>query len=217
MYVGRIVAVGRSKAGRLAAMYRVSSRSFPNRRAKVNDGAISIIPKEGYESDIYRNPYIAYNCLKLVDGYAVATNGSQTDPIAEKLEDGMTVRDALSTVMLALDYERDSYNTPRIAAVVKSGNGSGWLGIVRKDALLVREFQLDPGSAFYVCTYERNAPSTHHGDNAFDVDSAAAACDYVLGQGAFAELERPVTAACALETETGGFDVAVKDAAVNGA
>ncbi|MCH6552420.1 MAG: IMP cyclohydrolase, partial [Planctomycetes bacterium] len=44
MYVGRIVAVGRNKAGRNAVMYRVSSRSFPNRQAVDNDGTPSIVP-----------------------------------------------------------------------------------------------------------------------------------------------------------------------------
>ena len=38
MYVGRIVAVGRTHAGANAALYRVSSRSFPNRMAVEVDG-----------------------------------------------------------------------------------------------------------------------------------------------------------------------------------
>jgi len=58
MYVGRIVVVGRTgeRAG------KVSSRSFPNRRAEVRGSDImvsSIDPK-----DLARNPYIAYNCIK---------------------------------------------------------------------------------------------------------------------------------------------------------
>jgi len=193
-------------------MYRVSSRSFPNRQAKVLEGKVAILPKEGFENDVYKNPYIAYNCLRLVGDYAVATNGSQTDPITEKLEAGMTMRDALASVLLALDYEHDSLNTPRIAAVVKDGTGRGCLGIVRHDALLVEEFDLKPGTAFYVCTYEHNAPGPDYADQAFDVDSAAAACGYVLGQGVFADLERPITAACAVARGDDSFEVAVADA-----
>ena len=34
MYLGRIVAAGLTKDGRAVAMYRVSSRSFPNREAR---------------------------------------------------------------------------------------------------------------------------------------------------------------------------------------
>ena len=212
MYVGRIVAVGRNQDGRLAAMYRVSSRSFPNRQAVLNDGAAAIVPRPGHESDIMRNPYIAYNCLRLVGSIAVATNGSQTDPIAEKLVSGMTIRDALVTVLQALDYEHDSYNTPRIAAIVDRETDEAYLGIVRHDALLVKRLELAPGSACYVCTYEHNEPSERYADAAFDARTAGAACDHMLGGGAFAQLERPITAVCALADDRGGFEVAAKDA-----
>jgi IMP cyclohydrolase len=213
MYVGRIVAVGMTKAGNLAAMYRVSSRSFPNREAKVLDKAIAVLPKAGFEDDIHKNPYIAYNCLRLVGPYAVATNGSHTDPVTEKLAAGMTMRDALVTALFGLDYEHDTLNTPRIAAVVRKGSDKGYLGIVRHDALHVAEFTLAPGRAFYLCTYEHNTPCPAYTDSDFDAATAAAACQYILGQGVFAQLERPVTAACALETPE-GFATAVADTKV---
>jgi IMP cyclohydrolase len=63
MYIGRIVAVGMTKSSKLVALYRVSSRSFPNRQTRMIGQAVAIVPKEGFESDIYKNPYIAYNCL----------------------------------------------------------------------------------------------------------------------------------------------------------
>ena len=212
MYVGRIVAIGTTASGRIAAMYRVSSRSFPNRQAKILEDKVSIIPKDGFETDIHKNPYIAYNCLRLTGDYAVTTNGSHTDPITDKLGAGMNMRDALVTVLHALDYEHDSYNTPRIAAIVRKGCDKGYLGIVRHDALLVQEFDMLPGKAYYVCTYEHNVPCRHYVDEQFDVAAAAGACEYVLGKGVFADLERPVSAACALASDTGTFDVAVADA-----
>lgn len=216
MYVGRIVAIGRTRAGRVAAMYRVSSRSFPNRQAKVLGDQVAIIPKPGFESDIHRNPYIAYNCLRLVGDHAVATNGSHTDPIAEKLAAGMAMRDALVGALWGLDYEHDSLNTPRIAAVVRAGADTGYLGIVRHDALLVREFALEPGTAYYLCTYQHHAPDEQYRDPAFDVGTAAAACTYVLGKGVFADLERPVSAACALQRADAGFEIATADAVAHG-
>ena len=212
MYVGRIVSVGKTADGRLAAMYRVSSRSFPNREAKILDKAIAVLPKPGFESDIAKNPYIAYNCLRLTGPYAIAANGSHTDPIADKLEGGMGMREALVTVMFGMDYEHDSYNTPRITAIVSKDSGTGYLGIVRHDALLVREFSLEPGEAYYVATYEHHAPSPHYRDREFDAVDAADACAYMLGKGVFADLERPITAACAVEAAD-GFETAVADAA----
>lgn len=214
MYVGRIVAIGMNKEGRTAAMYRVSSRSFPNRRAAINDGAISIIPKEGFEDDIYKNPYIAYNCLRLVNGCAVATNGSHTDPIAEKIAAGTPVRDAMAHTLLTLDYEKDMYNTPRIAAVVRAREGHAVLGTVRRDAVLVREFELKPGTVYYVATYEHDAPGSDYSDDGFTMQTADECCAYILGGGVFAELERPVTAACAMETAQGHFERAIQDAPV---
>ena len=47
MYLGRIVAIGMTPAGKAAAMYRVSSRSFPNREAVLNNNQISIMPRAG--------------------------------------------------------------------------------------------------------------------------------------------------------------------------
>lgn len=209
MYVGRIVVVGRTCSGRGAGLYRVSSRSFPNREAKNQERAIAIVPKPGFENDIQKNPYIAYHCLRLARGFAIVSNGSHTDPIAEKIDAGLPPRDALAGVMLAMDYEHDSLDTPRIAGIVTPDGAAGWLAIVRKDALLVREFALRPGQAFYVCTYERNEPSLAQEDSSFDVASAADACDYILGRGVFADFEKPVSAACAVADKDGVFQTAI--------
>ncbi len=213
MYVGRIVALGRERNGRLAAMYRVSSRSFPNRQAVVGPRSAAIVPKPGFEGDVFKNPYIAYNCLRLVGDCAVAGNGSHTDPVAEKIESGVPVRDALVSVLLAMDYERDSYDTPRIAAVARAGGDRGFVGIVRRDALLVREFELTPGMVFYVCTYEHNEPRAAEDVAVLDANDPERACQYVLGQGIFAGFERPVTAACAVVSVGGEFEIATRETA----
>lgn len=210
MYVGRIVAVGCTKAGLGAALYRVSSRSFPNREAKVLSRGIAIVPKPGFENDIQKNPYIAYNCLRIARGLAVVTNGSHTDPVAEKIESGMAPRDALAYAMLSMDYEHDSLDTPRISGVVQADGKKGWLAIVRKDALLVKEFDMVPGQAFYVCTYERNEPGAAQADLSFDAASAEDCCGYVLGGGVFADFEKPVSAACALADSSGAFATAIR-------
>ncbi|MDD3118991.1 MAG: IMP cyclohydrolase [Victivallales bacterium] len=209
MYVGRIVAVGMNRAGAVAAMYRVSSRSFPNREARLTGRTVAIMPRSGFESDLSKNPYIAYNCVRLAGDVAVVSNGSHTDPIVEKIAQGMAIRDAFALGLLAMDYEKDSYNTPRIVAAVSRKNTSGWLGIVRHDALLVREFKLQPGAAFYVATYEHNVPEDCRCDVAFDAADAAGACAHVIRGGVFAELEHPVTAA-AVMVKDGDFELAVE-------
>jgi IMP cyclohydrolase len=211
MYVGRIVAVGKARAGQLVAMYRVSSRSYPNRQARRIGDAIAVLPRPGFESDIYENPYIAYNCLRLVGDYAVVGNGTHTDSIAEKLDSGMRMRDAILLPLYGRDYEHDAYATPRIAGVVDRASRRCALGVIRRDAVLVREFEVEAGEALYVATYEHNTLSKDYRDGAFEVVTAEDACDYVLGKGVFSDFDHPISAACAFEEQT-GFSVAFKDA-----
>ena len=210
MYVGRIVSIGKNKEGKLVIMYRVSSRSFPNRKSRKIGQTVAIVPKKGSEAENSKNPYISYNCLRVAGNFAVAGNGSHADPIVEKLEAGMNMRDALISVLFGMDYEHDDYHTPRIAAVIDKERGSGALGIIRHDALLVENIELTAGKAYYVATYEHNRPGEEFCDENFHVQGAEDACQYVLGKGVFADLELPVSAACAMETET-GFSISFKD------
>jgi len=215
MYIGRIVCVALTADGRLCASYRVSSRSFPNRTAVIKPDKVSIIPKPGFETDVHKNPYIAYNCTRIVcDGkVAVVTNGSQTDSIAEKIAMGMPPRDALALSSLILDFEKDDFNTPRVSAVADVREGSGWLATVRHDGLEVRRMPLALGRFFYVATYEENTVSEQFG-GCYEASDAGSACDFILGKGVFAQREKPVTAVAAI-VSGGGFELAAKDAAVS--
>jgi len=165
MYVGRFVVVGPD-----VAAYRVSSRSFPNRRAYERDGAVVVGPTaDAPETD---NPYIAYNCLREAAGHAVVGNGSHVDPITEKLELGYPARDALVTALHALDFEKDDYDTPRVAGVL-TPDGSAVVGTVRRDALLVREVT----EPTLVATYEKDTPEPFAFDAADANEAARTAYD----------------------------------------
>ena len=153
MYVGRFVVIGPELGA-----YRVSSRSFPNRRALDRDGTITVGPTaDAPETD---NPYISYNCVKRTDNGVVLGNGSHVDPIAEKLALGYPGRDALADPLLALDFEKDDYDTPRIAGIVGCADAttndgrSAFIGTVRRDALLVEAVD----GPTLVATYERDSP-----------------------------------------------------------
>ena len=209
MYLGRIVAIGMTKEGKAAAMYRVSSRSFPNREAVLGNQQVAIMPRPGFEDDLRKNPYITYNCIRLTGEWAVATNGSQTDPIVEKLAMGYPARDAIALPLLAMDYEKDSLDTPRIVAVVGSKCRKGYLGIVRRDALLVREFDLVPGQVRYLSTYEKNRPCDDQVTGDFDGTCAHCAVNYVVDGGIFADFTNPVTSAAAV-AEVDGYELAVR-------
>lgn len=213
MYIGRIVMVAKTKDGRICVGYRVSSRSFPNRTASVHPDRVQIVPRSGHEADVLKNPYITYNCLKFAreNSVAVASNGSHTDPIAEKIDSGMGIRDAVSYSLLALDYEKDQYNTPRICAVIdRSDESAGWLGIVRDNGLEVRRVFLEPGHFWYVATYEEvHICEQPRGE--FPATNADDACSFMFSGGIFAERTHPVTAVAAISADK-GFTCAVRDA-----
>lgn len=189
MYLGRILSVGNNDNGSYVA-YRVSSRSFPNRMAKSFDDRVAIIPKEGHEKDVFVNPYIAYNCIKIVDDIAVVSNGSHTDVIADKIAVGMNIRDALALSLMTMDYEKDDFNTPRIAgAVTKSGEA--YIGIVTHENLIVEK--VPEGESYYISTYEQIKPNKVE----FEASNSQEAAEFIMNKGQFEEFTNPVTSAAA--------------------
>ncbi|GGL35756.1 IMP cyclohydrolase [Halarchaeum grantii] len=188
MYVGRFVVVGPGLGA-----YRVSSRSFPNRQVTAREDALTVGPTpDAPETD---NPYIAYNCVREAgDGLAVVGNGSHVDPIAEKLDLGYPPRDALATALFALDYEKDDYDTPRIAGVV--GAEEAYVGTVRADALKVERVE----EATLVATYEKDDPEAY----ALAATTAEAAAREVYD----ADFEHAVCAAAA-EVAADGVETAL--------
>lgn len=187
MYVGRIVAVG--KTDRPFVGYRVSSRSFPNRVARVTDVGAAIQPLD--PEDLKKNPYIAYNCIRVSKNGVVVSNGSHTDPIFDKLEQGVAPDVALQQVLSEMGYERDDFNTPRIAGVVTPE--LGFIGTVRADALEVTSFGLEDNTCRVICTYEMDrVDGKGHRFIAETVDEVA---KYMVDGGIFADLELPICSA----------------------
>jgi IMP cyclohydrolase len=188
MYVGRLLVA----APGLAA-YRVSSRSFPNRRVVERDDALTVAPTpDAPETD---NPYVSYNCVRPAGAGAVVGNGSHVDPVAEKVDLGYPARDALVTALHALDFEKDDYDTPRIAAVVDADGAH--VGVVRRDALVVEAVE----EPTLVATYEENRPRAFE----FPANDAATAARGVY----HLDFEHPVCAAAARVPADGEVETAV--------
>lgn len=187
MYVGRIVAVG--KTDRPFVAYRVSSRSFPNRVARITDVGVAIQPLD--PEDMKRNPYIAYNCVRISKNGVVVSNGSHTDPIFEKIEEGVAPDVALQQVLTEMGYEKDEYNTPRIAGVV-TGN-MGYVGIVRIDAVEVTSFELEDNTCQVICTYEMDRVDGK--SHPFIAENVEEATKYIVSGGLFKDLEQPICSA----------------------
>lgn len=195
MYVGRIVAVGKTRQPFVA--YRVSSRSFPNRVARITDLGVAITPLD--PADLEKNPYIAYNCIRVSPNGVVVSNGTHTDAIFEKLERGDPPDQAIQHVLSEMGYEKDELNTPRIAGVVT--DASGYLGIVRPDAVEISVFDLQDNTCQFICTYELNRLENR--GHPFIAQDAEQAARYIFHEGVFADLELPVCSAAWM----GGFAV----------
>ena len=112
---------------------------------------------------------------------AIVANGSHVDPIIDKVSLGYPLRDAIALSLLALDYEHDSLNTPRIVAAL-DGVGQGYLGIVADSQLFVTAVALQPGAAQLIATYECTAPTPIQlaGETAEELLAGLMACEYDL-------------------------------------
>ncbi len=191
MYVGRIVAVG--KTNRPFVAYRVSSRSFPNRVARITDAGAAIQPLD--PEDIKKNPYIAYNCIRVSSRGVVVSNGTHTDPIFDLVEKGTPPDVAIQRVLEDMGYEKDELNTPRIAGVVTEQ--VGFVGTVRADGLEISSFELQPNSCHVICTYEMDRVESK--GHPFVADTAEAAAKYVVDGEIFSDLEKPICSAAWME------------------
>jgi IMP cyclohydrolase len=162
MYLGRFLVVSPT-----VAAYRVSSRSFPNRRAVERRDGVVVEPTP--DAPATDNPYVTYRCLRAAGDGVVVGNGSHVDPAAERIDRGYPPRDGLVQALFALDYEKDDYDTPRIAAYLDGTDAL--VGVVRRDALVV-EPATEPT---LVATYERDRPTPVGDEFGFPTDATAAA------------------------------------------
>lgn len=196
MYTGRILSIGMNSDGKPFAAYRVSSRSFPNRQCLKFENRAAVVPKEGFEKDIFKNTYIAYNSIRIVKDMAIVSNGSQTDVIADKIALGMNIKDALAYSLLTMDYEKDDYNTPRIAGVVTSDGNEDeyecYIGIVNDNKILVESVPY--GDAAFISTYGSQVPDKVE----FDAITAGESAKFIFDEGTFANYEKPVTSCAAV-------------------
>ncbi|MGN8213315.1 MULTISPECIES: IMP cyclohydrolase [Halococcus] len=215
MYVGRFVVVGPD-----IGAYRVSSRSFPDRKIVDRDGSLTVVPTAA--ADETDNPYVSYNCVRSTDRGAVLGNGSHVDPIAEKLARGYPPRDALCLALLALDFEKDDYDTPRIAGIVggsadgraSSGavDGGSYIGIVRRDGITVEEVT----EPTLVATYEKDRPeavafdAADAGGTEDDAEAATARATAAARAVYECEFEHRVCAAGVARAEA-GFATAIEN------
>ena len=104
---------------------------------------------------------------------------------------GDDIGEIIKESILQMDYEKDDYNTPRIAGVVKSSDKEDeygcFIGIVNDKKLLVEEVPY--GDAAFISTYGSQAPDPVD----FSAKTATEAAKFIFDEGTFANYEKPVT------------------------
>jgi IMP cyclohydrolase len=90
-----------------------------------------------------------------------------------------------------MGYEKDDFNTPRIAGVVTEDQG--FIGIIRADAIEIGTFGLEENTCRVICTYEMDRLDNKN--HPFVASSAPDAARYVVDGGIFKDLELPICAA----------------------
>ncbi|MFP4175444.1 MAG: IMP cyclohydrolase [Halobacteriales archaeon] len=184
MYIGRFLVIAPNFGA-----YRVSSRSFPDRVVRPNDegDGYAVVPEDDYD-----NPYVSYNCMRSAGEETVLGNGTHVDPVTEKIRAGYPARDALGLALLTLDYEKDDYDTPRIAGVV--GEEASYIGTVTRDSVVVERVE----EPTLVATYQIQKPEGVE----FDVSNA----DEAARQAYEMEYEHPVAACAVYGDETAAYN-----------
>ena len=197
-YLGRIIALGKTEQDKLVGIYRVSSRSFPNREAIKEGNTVSIRLKKKYEKNS-NNPYISYDCLTILGEKVIISNGIHTDYIKQKILNNYKPKDALISILSAMDYEYDQLNTPRIAGIICLESKTFSLGIIRDDGLEVKSFSPQKGEIYYIATYKHNSISDKFKFSNFCVKNSTEACEYILNKNPFKKFSYPILSASAFQ------------------
>lgn len=154
-YPGRVIIVARTAAGIVTA-YAATGRSEASRQRRIrltDDGDLLVEPTVGDASDPLRH----YRAVRRVPGHFVLGNGSQVDPVADRIAAGAVPSVALED----LEYEPDPpIFTPRITAVVADDDRI-WLGAAHRgsserasaDTIVTRAGELGVGEGLLLSTY----------------------------------------------------------------
>ncbi len=127
-YPGRGIVIGRSPDGKKTiVVYFIMGRST-NSRNRIFTYTDDGIKTEAFDPAKMIDPsLVIYHPVRFFDGYAIVTNGDQTDTIRDFIEDCSDFRSALMT----REFEPDSPNfTPRISGIVMP-DGSYKLSILK--------------------------------------------------------------------------------------
>jgi IMP cyclohydrolase len=158
MYVGRLILLGYSEEGDIAAVYRLASRSFRHRRIALAGDLATVRPKPGFEFEAVLKNLTPYYCLGLVKKRGIlAANGRHFPTIFSRISRGDAPARSIQEVLQFFGPEKDEFSTPRICGFVSESDLL--LGIVSDKGVDLRIFPRENGKGVYISTYIRTDPA----------------------------------------------------------
>ena len=170
-YPGRGIVLGKNRDDSWVLIYWIMGRS-PQSRNRVLKYENGILRTEAISSSLnHDQKFIIYNAMRDLDGVIVVSNGSHTDRICEKINEG----ENFFTSLESEKHESDSPNyTSRIAGLIKlSEPGINMGKICKSDFSFNRTSYhyfrypiIQPGFGYCLTTYmvDGDPPSTFQGD-----------------------------------------------------
>jgi IMP cyclohydrolase len=159
-YPGRLIILGRTPAGRPAALYAVTGRS-PSSQARTlvrqGDG-VWTRPTDQAVLKTGNPELLVYPAMLLFPGGIAVSNGRQTSDCAGPAAADETSAEILARALSGWEFEPDApIFTPRISGCLRAGGGAA-LHIVRRaaggaPARTVYEIPLDAGRGRMIATY----------------------------------------------------------------
>ncbi len=154
MYVGRLILLGYSEEGDIAAAYRLASRSFHHRRIALAGDLATVRPKPGFEFEAVLKNLTPYYCLGLVKNRGIlVANGRHFPSVFSRISRGEAPDRSIQEVLQFFGPEKDEYATPRICGFVSESELL--LGIVSNKGVELRVFPQESDNAVYLSTYIR--------------------------------------------------------------
>jgi IMP cyclohydrolase len=153
--------VGVTKTGTLVAAYLLSSRSFADRMIDIRETTAKVVQRSS-SSKSYP-PNLFYICIKIIRmakrPVLLVGNGTHTDHVEMMMPREIDLERQVSTILEVLRYEKDEKKTPRIVGAV--GENGLILGLISEKGLSVKKFEVQPGRAYYVSTYQFQEVGKH--------------------------------------------------------
>lgn len=198
-YVGRVVAIARTRRRNNAVLYQLASQKYPERQMMLGKAgpmtAVRVQARPGFEGKFAGVPYLFYPAICQAGDWVFAGNGDHVGDIAASVLLGEPISKAISQVLNDNWAEEDDEKTPRLVVAAPTKGHKFWVGKVTEgDGIIVRPHRLQAGrcALLHLDEWLETAPYP------FDVSENDAILDFLRGEEPFSRYSDVVAVAAAV-------------------